>query len=75
MDGINAARLIFHRIYFDEDNTEDLRNALSLYSQEWDDKRGQFKSKPKHDWTSHFADAFRYLAVNYNNITEEDDDM
>jgi len=27
-----------------------------------------FRKNPKHDFTSHFADAFRYLAVTYNNL-------
>ena len=40
-----------------------LVNALTQYQYEWDDKSGMFKRTPKHDWTSHFADAFRYLAL------------
>ena len=28
-----------------------------------DEDRKIFKDRPKHDWTSHAADAFRYLAV------------
>ena len=26
------------------------------YRREWDDKKGMFKEKPWHDWTSHAAD-------------------
>jgi hypothetical protein len=33
------------------------------YRKEWDDKHECFKTRPLHDWTSHGADAFRYLAV------------
>lgn len=62
-DGINAARSIFNRVWFDEEAAKPLIEALSLYHKEWDDKRGVFRSRPRHDWTSHAADAFRYMAV------------
>ena len=35
--------------------------------EEWDDKRGCWKDKPLHDFTSHGADGFRYFAVAKNN--------
>ncbi|MNC50531.1 hypothetical protein D3C75_997760 [compost metagenome] len=36
---------------------------MESYRKEWDDKRGCWKDKPLHDWSSHPADAFRYFAV------------
>lgn len=57
----------------DEDNTQSFRNAIAQYTQEWDDKRGMFKDKPKHDWTSHYADALRYLGVTYQELTRQPD--
>jgi hypothetical protein len=36
---------------------------LRQYSKEFDDEKKIFKDKPKHDWTSHPADAMRMLAV------------
>jgi len=33
------------------------------YHREWDDVGKAWRGRPKHDWTSHAADAFRYLAV------------
>jgi len=38
-------------------------DALWNYHKEYDEKRKEFKLKPFHDWSSHAADAFRYLAV------------
>lgn len=63
IDGIQAARKIFPKVYFQEglDGLE----ALRQYRREWDDERKCFKEKPLHNWTSHPADAFRYLAVAY----------
>lgn len=37
-------------------------NALRMYHRKWDDKLKRFADAPLHDWTSHTADAFRYLA-------------
>jgi phage terminase large subunit len=36
---------------------------LKLYRSEFDDKLQALKPRPVHDWTSHAADAFRYLAM------------
>ena len=61
-DGINAARTIFNKCYFDEKNCHEGLQALRNYRKEYDDKRKQYKPRPYHDWSSHAADAFRYLA-------------
>lgn len=64
IDGIQAARKTFPETWFDEDKCADLIEALSGYRREWDDDRKAFKpGKPVHDWTSHYADAFRYACL------------
>ena len=63
MDGINAARLTIPRCWFDADACRDGLEALRQYRADFDDKTRVFRDKPKHDWTSHTADAFRYLAM------------
>ena len=62
-DGIHAGRMLFPRCYFDEKKTLRGMECLCNYRREWNDKLGEFKSSPVHDWASHGADAFRYLAV------------
>jgi phage terminase large subunit len=37
-------------------------DALRQYRRVWDEKLQKFKDAPLHDWTSHTADSFRYLA-------------
>jgi phage terminase large subunit len=37
--------------------------ALRQYRADFDERTKAFKDKPRHDWTSHAADAFRYLAM------------
>ena len=64
-DGIEAARAILSRCWFDREKCERGLNALASYHKSWDDKLKTWKSFPQHDWASHGADAFRYLAVGH----------
>ena len=61
-DGIIATRKLLQRAYIEE-SCDDGIEALRQYHREWDDERKQFQDKPFHDWTSHFSDAMRYLAI------------
>ena len=62
-DGINAARMLLPMCWFDAEKCERGIEALRQYRREFDDKLKVFKQRPLHDWTSHAADALRYLAV------------
>lgn len=62
-DGINAVRKILPRCVFDKDKCAEGIQALQLYHRKFDEERKVFLEKPHHDWTSHPADAFRYLAM------------
>jgi hypothetical protein len=62
-DGINAVRLFVPKCWFDEQKCERGLDALKLYRSDWDDKLQVLRPGPVHDWTSHAADAFRYLAM------------
>ena len=62
-DGIHAARAILPKCYFEKTNTKDGLQALRRYRKEFDEKKGIYKPHPLHDWSSHYADAFRYFAI------------
>ncbi len=62
-DGIQAARMMFGRCYFDSQGCDPGLKALRRYQREKQQDDRSFKKIPKHDWTSHYADAFRMLAV------------
>lgn len=62
-DGIQAVRQMLPKCWFDADGCDDGVEALTQYQREWDDAKKAFHDKPKHDWTSHSADAFRMLAI------------
>lgn len=69
-DGIQAARSMLNRCWFDGDNCERGVEALLQYRREFDEKLKTWRGRPLHDWTSHGADAFRYLAVGYKPATK-----
>lgn len=62
-DGINAVRNTIPRCWFDAKKCELGLQALRSYRKEYDDRRQEYKPRPLHDWSSHAADAFRYLSV------------
>lgn len=62
-DGINAARTVFNRCYFDEQKCAEGLQSLRHYRYDVDPDTKQFGDRPLHDWSSHAADAFRYFAV------------
>jgi phage terminase large subunit len=71
MDGINSARLLLPRCYFDRSKCADGIAALRQYRADFDEKAKTFKDRPRHDWASHSADAFRYMAMAYKEIVPE----
>ena len=64
-DGIQAARSMLKNCWFDAERCERGIDALRQYHREYDDNGKVWRSRPAHDWASHGADAFRYLAVGY----------
>lgn len=73
-DGIEAARALLSRCWFDKTKCERGLNALASYHKDWDEKLKTWRSQPKHDWASHAADAFRYLAVGHKTAKIRIDD-
>ena len=70
-DGINAARLMFGRLWVDEGTCAQFVEAIGQYRREWLESRGTFGDKPVHDWSSHPADMLRYAAVSEEHMRVE----
>jgi len=62
-DRIEAARQLFSRIWIDETRCKRGIDCLQNYRRAFNDKLGEFKADPVHDWASHGADAFGELAL------------
>lgn len=70
MDGINAARQTLKRCVFHERCDMGIQ-ALELYRREYDEDKRVFRSSPLHDWTSHYADSFRYMSLSWREMKPE----
>ena len=69
-DGIQAARSMLNKCWFDEEKCERGIEALLQYRREFDERLKTWRGRPLHDWTSHGADSFRYLAVGRKEQTD-----
>jgi hypothetical protein len=56
------------RCAFDAGPCSEGLKALRSYRKEWDEERGTWRDKPRHDWASHGADAFRVMATRFRYI-------
>ena len=72
--GIEAARQMFPRVYFDKDRCTPLFNRLRRYARVISPTTLE-AGKPKHDEHSHGADMFRYVAVVEKELKNEDMDL
>jgi phage terminase large subunit len=59
MDGIDAARVRFNRMWFDAEKCARGIDCLRMYRSEFDTKNQVLRMRPLHDKSSHGADAFR----------------
>jgi len=65
IDGITEVKGLLPKCRFDIDKCESGLKSLENYRQKYDERIRKYSDKPLHDWASHSADAFRYLAVAY----------
>lgn len=64
MKRVEAARNLFGQMWFDEDRCAKGLKAIGWYHEKKND--GGYGVGPDHDWSSHGADAFGLVAVDYN---------
>jgi hypothetical protein len=67
-DGINSAKILLKHCWFNEEKTREGCEALRQYHATFDEKTRAFSNKPHPDWTSHCADAFRYVCMAYKQL-------
>ena len=69
--GIDRAREVFPRVYFNKVRTERLIECLKRYRWNISQKTGE-AAHPLHDEFSHGADAFRYLALVADSLSNDE---
>lgn len=72
-EGIEASRRLFSRLWIDEKRCKYGIECLSQYRYNYDDKKGVYSDKPVHDWSSHCADAFRQIAMGWQDRLAQPD--
>lgn len=70
-DGIQAVRNLLPKCWFDVNRCKDGIEALKQYRSEFDEKLKTLRPRPLHDWASHCADAFRYLALGLKPVVDK----
>lgn len=68
-DGIDASRAFFPNVYIDEERCARLIQCLDNYRKEWDDARGVWKDRARHDEFSHGYKSFESAAIRPAPIT------
>lgn len=63
---IRTTRMFLSQCEIDQQGCEEGIKCLDNYRSEWDEKLSKFRDKPRHDWTSHGADALRSGAVGFD---------
>ena len=69
--GIQAVRMTLPRVWFDAERCREGIEALRQYQREYDEDKKAYRQSPRHDWTSHPADAFRMMAVSWQDIADK----
>lgn len=69
-DGIRKARMLFPRVYFDKAKTDRLIQCLRRYRRSIPTTTGE-PGSPVHDEWSHGADAYRYLGMVADRMTND----
>ena len=68
LTAINAARGKFANCDFDEQGCEVGLKRLRMYRKEFDETRGVWRDRPRHDDASHGADSFLTFATGYEPV-------
>jgi len=69
-DGIEAVRTTLPRCWIDRVRCKELIRSLENYRHEYDARHQVYKTTPLHDFSSHFADAMRYLAISLDRTAD-----
>jgi hypothetical protein len=67
-DGISAVRAFLPMCWFDEKRTEEGLIALKMYQSAPAPALGTANNRPLHNFASHAADSFRYLALGLDQV-------
>jgi len=65
-EGIEMARSMWHKLWIDSEKNTFFLKCLENYHKKYNERLNIYSDRPEHDWSSHFSDSFRYMAVMQN---------
>jgi hypothetical protein len=65
-EGIEMARGMWHKLWIDRKKCKYLIKCLENYHRTYNERLNVFSDKPCHDFSSHYADSFRYMGIMQN---------
>ncbi len=71
IEGVDAARYVVLRCWFDEEKCSKGITAFECYRKDWNKQLGCWASRLLHNSASNGADAFRMLAVGTGKLTNK----
>lgn len=69
---IEALRLVLGNTWFDPITCKEGLRAARQYQFEFDEEKKTYRSKPRHDWASHYADALEIIGQVWKSAKKED---
>ena len=66
-DGLHAGQMLLSKTYIDRERCKPFLDAMKWYHRKYMDKDKTY-SRPVHDWSSHYADCWRYVAVAHQEL-------
>lgn len=69
-DGINTVWMNANRLWIDQSKCKGLVSALENYYREWNEEHQVYGDKPVKNWSSHYADALRYLCQSLESVKQ-----
>ena len=66
-DGLHSGQMLLSKTYIDREKCKPFLDAMKWYHRKFMDKDRTY-SRPVHDWSSHYADCWRYVAVAHQEL-------
>ena len=66
-DGLHSGQMLLSKTYIDREKCKPFLDAMKWYHRKFMDKDKTY-SRPVHDWSSHYADCWRYVAVAHQEL-------
>lgn len=70
-EGVEMVRGIFHKLWIDRQNCKHFIKCVENYHKHYNERLNVYSDRAVHDWSSHCADALRYLAVAQNKLNRD----